>query len=43
MNTKGSENMIERILKFSLTHRALVVLVVAGVAAIGLYNLRNLH
>ncbi|MBM3618467.1 MAG: CusA/CzcA family heavy metal efflux RND transporter, partial [Alphaproteobacteria bacterium] len=34
--------MIERILRFSLAHRYLVVLVIAGVAAIGLYNLRNL-
>ncbi len=34
--------MIERILSFSITHRFLVVLLVAAFAAIGLYSLREL-
>ncbi len=34
--------MIERILSFSLTHRYLVVLLVAAASAFGLYSLQNL-
>ncbi len=34
--------MIERILSFSLTHRVLVVLLVAAASAFGLYSLQRL-